>query len=87
MIVLLVLRSLEAVLPATGLPSTMGLASAALALALIIEDIESIERHGMTLGGGPIPGLSPILKKLRLLTGSERRTPSEREAGEAGGES
>lgn len=73
MVVLLILRTLEFVLTLIGLPSTLGLASAAIALALIVEDIESIERHGIALGGGPIPGLSAALSKIRAVTGSERR--------------
>lgn len=73
MVVLLILRTLEFVLTLMGLPSTLGLASAAIALALIVEDMESIERHGIALGGGPIPGLSGALGKLRALTGSDRR--------------
>ena len=74
MVILLALRSLEYVLTITDLPSTLGLVSAALALALIVEDIESLERHLVRLGGSPIPGLSAVLAKLRAVTGSERRT-------------
>ena len=75
LVVLLILRSLEAVIPLIGLPSTIGIASSALALALIVEDVESIERHRITLGGKRIPGLSPLLEKIRVVTGGDRRNP------------
>ena len=75
--ILVVLRSLEAILPmAAGLEirlAQVGVASTALALLLIIEDIESIERHNVDLGGRPIPGLSALTSKVRQLTGGERR--------------
>lgn len=73
--ILLVLRSLEAVLPLTGIPSTLGIGSAAVALALIVEDLESLERHVITLGGKRIPALSPVLRRIRELTGGDRRHP------------
>lgn len=74
MAVLLVVRSLEAVaaIGVEQLPD-FGLASSALALALIVEDLESIERHGIALGGKPIPGFSRVIRKLRTITGGERR--------------
>lgn len=71
--VLLLLRSLEAILPLVGTPSTRGALSSAIATLLIVEDLESIERHGVQLGGRPIPLLSTALDKIRQLTGSERR--------------
>lgn len=73
--ILLLLRGLEAIIPLTGLPSTMGIGSAALCLALIVEDLESIERHSITLGGAGVPGLSPILQRVRAVTGGDRRNP------------
>lgn len=74
--VLLLLRSLEAVIPLTGLPSTLGLGSAALCLALVVEDLESLERHVVVLSGSGIPGLSPVLERLRVVTGGDRRNPN-----------
>lgn len=80
--IVLILRSLEAILTiaVSGIPSTMGLASAAVALMLVVEDVESVERHGIELGGGPVPGLSAVLDKLRAITGSERRGSGDGEA-------
>lgn len=77
LVILLVLRSLEATIPLMGLPSTLGIGSAAITLALIVEDLESLERHVVTLGGKRIPGLSPVLKKIRTITGGDRRNPGE----------
>ena len=79
--VLLLLRSLEALIPLAGLPDVMGegFGSAALALLLVVEDLESIERHSVALGSRGVPFLSVILEKIRLVTGGDRRdhqTPS-----------
>lgn len=72
--ILLILRTLEAILPMlTLLPSTKGVVSSGIALLLVIEDLESIERHLITLGGRPVPGLSIFLKRLRVVTGGGRQ--------------
>lgn len=77
MVILLSLRSLEAVLPiAAGLPSSFGLISSALAAALVLEELESVERHRIALGGKPLPLLSAALTKIRALTGSDQRLSS-----------
>lgn len=81
--VLLIIRTVEAVLTYVGgpigIPSTNGWAASAIAAALIYEDIESLDRHRMSLGHGPIPVLGTALAKLRDLTGGERRTQPARE--------
>lgn len=82
--ILLILRTLEAGLPVLGGPSTLGLGSAALCLALILEDVESLERHMVALGGSRIPGLSAALDKLRLVTGGERRGSGGEEVADSG---
>lgn len=71
--ILALLRTLEFIVPLTGLPSTMGVLSAAFALGLVIEDIESLERHIITLTGSPVRGLTPVLNRIRAITGGERR--------------
>lgn len=74
MCTLLLLRTLEALVPLlAGIPGSNGAVASAVAVLLLIEDIESIERHGIELGGKPIPGLSPFLRRVRTLTGSEPR--------------
>ena len=77
MSVLLVLRSLEAVLPLMSLPSTLGIGAGALCFALIAEDLSSMERHIVDLGGRRIPGLSFVLDRFRALSGADRRGPRE----------
>lgn len=75
LVILLLLRTLEAILPLlTGLPSSNGMVSSAIAVALVIEDIESIETHLITMGGRPVPGLTSVLRKVRAVTGGERRS-------------
>lgn len=76
MVVLLSVRSLEAVVPTTadGLPSTGGVIAVAIGAALVIEEIQSIERHRISLGAQPIPLLSWALGRLSATTGTERRT-------------
>lgn len=73
--VVALLRSAEAVV-ARVVPhemSTDGLIAVAITLLLIYEDIESLDRHRQTLGSPPIPLLSWGLKKLRQMTGGDRR--------------
>ena len=72
--IILLLRTFEAVVPMlAGTPSTGGVVASGIVVLLFIEDIESLERHLIVLGGRPVPGLSVALRRLRTLTGSERR--------------
>lgn len=88
--VLLIVRTIEAVLTYVGgpigIPSTHGWAASAIAAALIYEDVESMDRHRMALGRAPIPLLGAVLAKLRDVTGGERREgPARPEPVENGG--
>lgn len=74
LIVVLLIRSLEAIISLVIGISTMGIAASAITAALIYEDIESLDRHRMALGKPPIPLLSATLRKMRDLTGGDRRT-------------
>jgi phage-related holin len=81
MVVLLV-RLIELVLDQAGVISTGGLFAVGACALLVYEDLESLERHRMALGAGPIPGLSSLLAKLRELTTGDRRTEVREEAAE-----
>lgn len=77
--ILLLLRTFEALVPALAYtPPTNGVIASSLVALLFLEDIESLERHGIVLGGKPIPGLSRVLRRLRAITGSERRKTPDR---------
>lgn len=73
LVVVLLIRSLEAVMPLIVGSSTHGVIASAVTAALIYEDIESLDRHRMGLGRAPIPLLSTTLSRLRVLTGGDRR--------------
>lgn len=86
--VVMIVRLVELILTRfgaeVGIPSTGGLLAAAITAWLVFEDLESIERHRMALGSGPIPLLSSALAKLRELTTGDRRTePRPEEATES----
>lgn len=71
-----ILRAIEWVLSqAAQIPETYGFFSVAVCLALLVDELESIEDNRMRLGGQPIPLLSKAIYHLRRLTGSERRRP------------
>ena len=74
MMVVFVIRMVELVLEQTGVVATGGLFATGACALLIYEDLESLERHRMALGAGPIPGLSSLLAKMRQLTTGDRRT-------------
>jgi hypothetical protein len=72
---LLGVRSLEAVLPTMGMPSTAGIGGSVFAVALLLDEMESVEKHILWFRDGrPIPGLSAIITRLRALTGASRRS-------------
>lgn len=73
--IIMLIRTLEALLIKLGIPSTNGYIAIAITCALIYEDIESLERHAVALGHNRIPILSTALKHLRSITGGERRFP------------
>lgn len=76
MIVLALLRSAEALLPVLlpgSVPSTRGLFASIIAVALFIDEMDSIDRHRQTLGMPPIPMLSWVIARLRSATGAEQR--------------
>lgn len=76
MMVVFVVRLIELVLEQAGVVNTNGLFAVGACALLVYEDLESLERHRMALGAGPIPGLSALLAKLRELTTGDRRTES-----------
>ena len=82
LIVLALLRGMEAVLPAL-IPGvhdslgTKGLLSAIIGIALFIDELDSIDAHRQQLGRGPIPMLSWAIERLRAATGAERRAEKE----------
>lgn len=78
--VVLIVRLIEFVLMNAGVVDTRGLFAVGMCALLIYEDLESLERHRITLGAGPIPGLSPVLAKLRELTTGDKRTELRRDA-------
>lgn len=61
LVVVLILRGLEAWVGSFGAGSTRGALASAVALGLCVVDLKSIERHRKALGAGPIPLLSPVL--------------------------
>lgn len=73
LIVVLLIRSLEAVMVMAVGVSTNGWAATAIAAALIYEDIESLDKHRVNMGKKPIPLLSTTLAKMRQLTSGDRR--------------
>lgn len=82
LVVILLIRSLEAVTFFTLGVNTFGIGAAAITAALIYEDIESLDRHRMALGKKPIPLLSTTLSKMRELTGGDRRKTPREDGGE-----
>lgn len=72
--VVLIVRVIELILWRFGIVDTGGLFAAGVTAWLAYEDLESLERHRMALGAGPIPLLSSILAKMRALTTGDQRT-------------
>lgn len=73
LVVVLLVRSLEAILQVVVGITTGGWAASAITAALIYEDIESLDRHRMAMGKKSIPLLSNALAKMREITGGDRR--------------
>ena len=96
LVVVALLRSVEAMLPhllpvkdllpAMGEKGTDGLFAVAITFLLIYEDIESLDRHRQELGAAPIPLVTFTIRKLREITGSERRVGMEDRREEPGRE-
>lgn len=84
MMVVFVVRLIELVFEQSGVINTHGLFAVGACSLLVYEDLESLERHRMALGAGPIPGLSTLLAKLRELTTGDRRTEVREEAPQDG---
>lgn len=73
-----ILRAVEWILGSSDqIPQTYGFVSVAVVLALIVDELESIEDNRHALGGAPIPLISTFIRNLRRLTGSERRVKDE----------
>ena len=74
LVVLALLRSAEGVLPVLlpgSVPSTRGLFASLIAVALFIDELDSMDRHRQSLGRPPIPMLSWVIGRLRAVTGAE----------------
>lgn len=74
--ILALLRSMESILPSViqvDVPDTHGLLSSLIAVALFIDELDSIAHHRESLGKPPIPLLGWALEHVRGLTGAERR--------------
>lgn len=76
LVILILLRVLEGLLPRVGLPeySGNGIAASVIALALIVDELESIEDHVVALGGKRLPIFGLVFAKIRAFTGASRRT-------------
>jgi hypothetical protein len=79
LMILLLLRTLESILPVVGLPDVMGIGigGSMIALMLVADELESIEDHVVALGGRRIPLFGTVLAKLRSATGGSRRVKGE----------
>lgn len=74
LIIVAILRTLEAVLPiALGVPSTRGYIAAVVTVALVIDELDSIDAHRQRLGKSPVPMLSWAIARLRKMTGGTER--------------
>lgn len=60
-LLVVVLRLLEAVLWQAGVPDPHGVLAVVTAAALIYQDLDSIDHHRQELGGQPIPVLTAVL--------------------------
>lgn len=79
-----ILRLLEAIIPpAIQAPSTRGYIASAVVVALILDEVDSIDSHRQTMGQRPIPLLSWAIKKLRAATGGDRRMKARAERRDA----
>jgi len=82
LVIMLGLRSLEAIAP--GLPGvhldTHGIGASMICFLLTIEDLASLERHRLEMGGAPIPLLTQFIRAAQSATGGDRRlTPRQNE--------
>lgn len=75
LMILLLLRVLEGLLPRIQLPewTGYGIGASVVVLALVVDELESIEDHIVSLGGQRIPIFGVIFAKLRAVTGASRR--------------
>lgn len=74
LVVLGLLRTVEAILPGLlSTPSTGGYIAAVVGLALFVDELDSIDHHRQRLGKKPIPMLSWAIRRLRDLSGADRR--------------
>lgn len=75
LMIVAMLRTLEYLLPGVGLPefTGLGIGGSFICLALLADEIESIEDHIVALGGRRLPVLGVIFARIRAVTGASRR--------------
>lgn len=78
-LLVLIIRAIEAVIAVAGLVDTQGALATALGVVLLVVELESYDGHRETLTGRPTPLLRPMLDMLRGL--AQGLLPGTRKAG------